>query len=117
MSNAYVGAGGAARKVSGMYTGVGGAARRVTKGYVGAGGVARQFYSAAQPFSYAYSGNSVESEITVNGVDYVLLTLTSSGTLIPSRAIAADVWLCGGGGNGGRFDYYGQWRRRWRRIC
>lgn len=89
-----------AHKVTGMYIGVNGLARKVVKGYIGAGGLARQFYSAAQPFAYAYTGAYTESEITIDGVAYTMLTITGSGTLTVNRAISADVWLCGGGGNG-----------------
>lgn len=90
-----------AHKVTGMYIGVNGLARKVVKGYIGAGGLARQFYSAAQPFAYTYTGTYAESELSIGGVAYTMLTLTSSGTLSVTRAISADVWLCGGGGNGG----------------
>lgn len=87
-------------KVTGMYVGVNGLARKVTKGYIGADGLARQFYSAAQPFAYTYTGTYAESELSIGGVAYTMLTLTSSGTLSVTRAISVDVWLCGGGGNG-----------------
>lgn len=90
-----------AHKVTGMYIGVNGLARKVVKGYIGAGGLARQFYSAAQPFAYTYTGDYTEAERVVDGVTYTVLTLTSSGTLTVNRAISADMWLCGGGGNGG----------------
>ena len=89
-----------AHKVTSMYVGVNGLARKVVKGYIGAGGLARLFYSAAQPFAYTYTGTYAESELSVGGVAYTMLTLTSSGTLSVTRAISADVWLCGGGGNG-----------------
>lgn len=89
-----------ARKVTSMYVGVNGVARKVIKGYIGVSGLARQFYSAAQPFAYAYTGASTESELTIDGVAYTMLTITGSGTLTVNRAISADVWLCGGGGNG-----------------
>ena len=55
MSNAHVGVDGLARKVNALYVGVDGLARKVVKGYIGAGGLARLFYSAAQPFAYAYT--------------------------------------------------------------
>ena len=101
MSNVHVGVDGLARKVNALYVGVDGLARKVVKGYIGAGGLARLFYSAAQPFAYAYTGAYTESEITIDGVAYTMLTITGSGTLTVNRAISADVWLCGGGGNGG----------------
>ena len=101
MSNGvYVGSGETARKVAGMYIGVDGLARKVVKGYIGAGGLARLFYSAAQPFAYTYTGAYAESELSIGGVAYTMLTITGSGTLTVSRPIDADVWLCGGGGNG-----------------
>ena len=89
-----------ALKVNALYVGVDGLARKVVKGYIGAGGLARLFYSAAQPFAYTYTGGYTEAERVVDGVTYTVLTLTSSGTLSVTRAISADVWLCGGGGNG-----------------
>ena len=46
MSNAYVGIGDIARKVTDIYVGVNGVARKVKNGYVGANGVARQFYAS-----------------------------------------------------------------------
>lgn len=87
-------------KVTGMYVGVNGVARKVTKGYIGVDGLARLFYSAAQPFAYTYTGTYAESELSIGGVAYTMLTITGSGTLTVNRAISADVWLCGGGGNG-----------------
>lgn len=87
-------------KVTGMYVGVNGLARKVVKGYIGAGGLARLFYSAAQPFAYTYTGTYAESELSIGGVAYTMLTITGSGTLTVSRPIDVDVWLCGGGGNG-----------------
>ena len=107
MSNVHVGVKGLARKVNALYVGVDGLARKVVKGYIGAGGLARQFYSAAQPFAYAYTGAYTESEITIDGVAYTMLTITGSGTLTVNRAISADVWLCGGGGNGGDGTSFG----------
>lgn len=96
----YIGMEETARKVAGMYLGVDGLARKVVKGYIGAGGLARLFYSAANPLTYTYTGAYTESEITIDGVVYTVLTITSSGTLTVNRAIDADVWLCGGGGDG-----------------
>ena len=102
MSNGvYVGSGETAHKVAGMYIGVDGLARKVVKGYIGAGGLARLFYSAAQPFAYTYTGTYAESELSIGGVAYTMLTITGSGTLTVNRAISADVWLCGGGGQAG----------------
>ena len=101
MSNGvYIGSGETAHKVAGMYIGVDGLARKVIKGYIGADSLARQFYSAAQPLTYTYTGTCAESEATIDGVTYTVLTITSSGTLTVNRAIDVDVWLCGGGANG-----------------
>ena len=78
MSNGvYIGSGETAHKVAGMYIGVDGLARKVVKGYIGAGGLARQFYSAAQPFAYAYTGAYTESELSIGGVAYTCLLYTS----------------------------------------
>ena len=92
----------AAANVPAMYVGVDNIARKVTKGYIGdSNGVARLFYTALVPFTYSYTGTFTESEITIDGVVYTVLAITSSGTLSVTRTIDADVWLCGGGGNGG----------------
>ena len=91
----------AATNVPAMYVGVDNIARKVTKGYIGdSNGVARLFYTALVPFTYSYTGTFTESEITIDGVVYTVLAITSSGTLSVTRTIDADVWLCGGGGNG-----------------
>lgn len=49
----------------------------------------------------AYSGTMDSKEITVDGEEYVLYTLTGSGTLtVTGGAADADIWCCGGGANG-----------------
>ena len=48
-----------------------------------------------------YTGSYTDELVTMDGASYRLLTLTSSGTLTASRSVAAEVWLCGGGGCGG----------------
>lgn len=97
-----------ARKVTALYVGVNGLARKVTKGYIGADGLARQFYGVVYPpFVYTYTGAYTESEATIGGVAYIVLTITSSGTLTANRPIGADIWLCGGGGDGGGIDNSG----------
>lgn len=103
MSNgAYIGSGETAHKVAGMYIGVDGLARKVTKGYIGdANGVVRLFYTALVPFEYLYTGSYIENEVTVDNMEYIVLTITGSGTFTANRPIAADIWLCGGGGSGG----------------
>lgn len=50
----------------------------------------------------AYTGNMTDEIVTMgDGKQYRLLTLTSSGTLSIPAKVKADVWLCGGGANGG----------------
>ncbi len=49
-----------------------------------------------------YTGNMTDEIVTMgDGNQYRLLTLTSSGTLSIPAKVKADVWLCGGGANGG----------------
>ena len=89
-------------KVTGMYIGVNGLACKVVKGYIGADGLARLFYTARMPLAYSYTGTFIESDATIDGEAYTVLTITGSGMLTVNRPIDVDVWLCGGGGNGGR---------------
>ena len=56
---------------------------------------------ALVPLEIAYTGSYTDELVTMDGASYRLLTLTSSGTLTASRPVAAEVWLCGGGGCGG----------------
>ena len=99
----YIGAGGVARKVKAVYVGVGGVARKVQAVYAGVKGVARKVWGGEEPFAYTYTGAHTESEITWEGQAYRLITLTGSGTFtVTSGSAAADIWLCGGGGRGGR---------------
>ena len=51
-----------ATNVPAMYVGVDDIARKVVKGYIGVDGLARQFYSAAQPFAYTYTGTYTAEE-------------------------------------------------------
>ena len=101
MSNPYIGIDNSARLVKQISIGQSGVARKVLNGYIGVNGAARLFYRSAIPFSYTYTGDAIETEKTIDGVEYVVLTLTSSGTFTANRPIDADVWLCGGGGDGG----------------
>lgn len=102
MSNPYIGIDNSARLVKQISIGQSGVARKVLHGYIGVNGVAKLFYNSSIPFTYTYTGDVIENEIVVDGTEYIVLTLTSSGTFTPNRAINIDVWLCGGGGNGGR---------------
>lgn len=47
-----------------------------------------------------YSGTYVDELVSMQAGDYRLLTLTGSGTLTLPQAVTADIWICGGGGNG-----------------
>lgn len=42
-----------------------------------------------------------QTEVTMSGKKYRLLTLTGSGTLTLPEEVTADVWLCNGGNSGG----------------
>lgn len=54
----------------------------------------------------SYTGNMTDEIVTMSGVQYRLLTLTSSGTLTADQEANAEVWMCNGG-NGGRDSGYG----------
>lgn len=88
---------GIARQVKKMYVGVGNTARKVKKGYIGVNGVARLFYSSG--LSIIYTGTHTTSDLTVDGVDHVLYTLTGSGTLTVSDSV--EYYIVDGGKNGG----------------
>lgn len=102
MSNgAMIGINGTARNVKGISIGQNSVARKVLNGYIGVDGVARLFYQVHMPLEYSYTGRSSVRDVTIDGVEYTVLTLTSSGTLTVNRPIDTDIWMCGGGGNGG----------------
>lgn len=98
-----------AQEVKKLYIGVGGVARKVKKAYIGVGGVARLFYSSGPDVAamgITYTGTMIDSGIvTMSGVQYRLLTLTSSGTLTVDEEVNAEVWMCGGG-TSGVYDAY-----------
>lgn len=49
-----------------------------------------------------YTGAMTDQIVTMgDGNQYRLLTLTSSGTLSIEKPVVADVWMCGGGADGG----------------
>lgn len=57
-----------------------------------------------------YTGNMTDEIVTMgDGKQYRLLTLISSGTLSIPAEVKADVWLCGGGANGGNGRTYPQY--------
>ena len=57
-----------------------------------------------------YTGTMTDSVVTMSGVQYRLLELTSSGTLSIESAVNADICVVGGGCGGvnARAAYYGQ---------
>lgn len=57
-----------------------------------------------------YTGTMTDSIVTMSGVQYRLLALTSSGTLSVESAVNADICVVGGGCGGvnARAAYYGQ---------
>ena len=85
--------GGVTKKGKKLYTVLDGITRKAKKGYIAVDGVARLFYSDD---NFAYTGNYTSTQIQM---DYMLHTLTSSGTLTLGKY--ARYWMCGGGGNGG----------------
>ena len=97
----YVGISNLSKAVRNIFVGIDGVAHEIVEGYVGVNGVAKLFYQAHSSLEYIYSGTYTVSEQSIDGVDYVILTLTSSGVLTVSRTITTDIWMCGGGGNGG----------------
>ena len=97
----YVGVSAKARKIKGAYIGVNGVARKVIKAYMGINGVAQQIY-AAHAFT-SYSGEYSALRVTIDGIDYDLYTLTTSGTLVINDKVRC--WMCGGGAGGASGGY------------
>ena len=97
----YIGVADKAEKVKKIYIGVDGVARKVKAAYVGVNGVAKKVFSASPAdMTVNYTGNYTDEIVTMgNGLQYRLLTLTSSGVLT-LESFLGDVWLCGGGFNG-----------------
>ncbi len=50
--------------------------------------------------SFTYSGSYNSNVVEMDDEYYLLLELTSSGTLTLGGAATADIWICGGGGTG-----------------
>lgn len=48
----------------------------------------------------AYTGTHTDEMVTIDGQQYRLLTLTSSGTLTADKPFYADLWECDGGDSG-----------------
>ena len=95
----------AARLVKGAYFGVEDVARKIKKAYIGdENGIARMFLGDVDVAAMAigYTGAYTDQlEVTMSGKKYRLLTLTGSGTLTVDAKVRADVWMIGGGNNGG----------------
>ena len=51
-------------------------------------------------FTYTYTGVANRQEVVMDGVEYILHTLTTSGTFTPSREVQCDMWACAGGNAG-----------------
>lgn len=98
----YIGIADKAEKVKKIYIGVDGVARKVKAAYIGVNGVAKKiFASGVAEMAITYTGKYTDQVVTMgDGLQYRLLTLTSSGTLTLEEACNVDVWLCGGGKNG-----------------
>lgn len=98
----YIGVADKAEKVKKIYIGVDGVARKVKAAYIGVNGVAKKiFASGVAEMAITYTGKHTDKIVTMgDGLQYRLLTLTSSGTLTLEEACNVDVWLCGGGKNG-----------------
>ena len=118
----YIGIADKAEKVKKIYIGVDGVARKVKAAYIGVNGVAKKiFASGVAEMAITYTGKHTDKIVTMgDGLQYRLLTLTSSGTLTLEEACNVDIWLCGGGkkgkvsaakysggdgGDGGKFYY------------
>ena len=57
--------------------------------------------AAAGGVSYGVATGGSSSSITVDSINYTLLTFTSTGTLTVSKAGVFDIYLVAGGGGGG----------------
>lgn len=98
MSNGvYVPVNNTFHKSSKLYAIIDGKTKAIKKGYCVVGGVNMLVYTAG--IKIAYTGNNTVSRITVNGKQYVMLTITSSGTLTINGG-KAQYWMCGAGEGG-----------------
>lgn len=74
--------------------------RKVLKMFRTTDGVHRLCFSGGgdvATMGISYTGNMQDEIVTMSGVQYRLLTLTSSGTLTVDEKVNAEVWLCDGG--------------------
>lgn len=102
MSNGvYVPVNNTFHKSSKLYAIIDGKTKAIKKGYCVVDGVNMLVYTAG--IKIAYTGNSTVSSITINGKQYVMLTITSSGTLTINGG-KAQYWMCGAG-EGGKTAY------------
>lgn len=79
---------------------VDGVHRKVLKMFQTTDGVHRLCFSGGgdvATMGISYTGNMTDEIVTMSGVQYRLLTLTSSGTLTVDEKVNAEVWLCDGG--------------------
>lgn len=86
---------------------VGGVHHKVLKMFRTTEGVHRLCFSGGvdvATMSISYTGNMQDEIVTMSGVQYRLLTLTSSGTLTVDEEVNAEVWLCDGGNAGVVYD-------------
>lgn len=100
----YIGVADKAEKVKKIYIGVDGVARKVKAAYIGVNGVAKKiFASGVAEMAITYTGKYTDQVVTMgDGLQYRLLTLTSSGNLTFDEACNnVGVWLCSGGAVGG----------------
>lgn len=100
----YIGVADKAEKVKKIYIGVDGVARKVKAAYIGVNGVAKKiFASGVAEMAITYTGKYTDKIVTMgDGLQYRLLTLTSSGNLTLGDACDnVGVWLCSGGAKGG----------------
>lgn len=60
---------------------------------------------ASGKLAITYTGAFTDELVNMDGSPFRLLTLITSGTLRASAAVTGDIWVCGGGGAGGRVTH------------
>lgn len=91
--------GGVHKKINTLYDVQNAVNKKIQKGYYVLGGVHKKIYELSTGPVVTYSGTYSLSDVTVDSVDYTLLTCTKSGTL--TTTVPLQYWMCGGGGKGG----------------
>lgn len=76
--------------------------KKIVKGYVGVNGIAKLFFNKANDISY--TGEYTVSDVSINGINYKLYTLTTSGSLTVNGE--SQYWICGGGASGNSSDMF-----------